>query len=252
MLKKKAPPSMGGDGAAEAPNKNFIRGGSRRGSFVIKEDKVYEKDEDEVLEDRNNSSSRGGNRESLTMTDIFEDLEVPLDLNCEMKAPLNDNGDSSGGLDVSLLRSFARGMSMDSESGGSSSNSKDGSSETPLHDNHDISRRRQSYGESTASNFAGGTTRRKGDTARRMQARLGLHRRTTVDSVASHRRSSTGNVQFNPESSFGDSLASFTSLNSFTSSINDGDNNKHVAVGNLIFVNGEKKLSYYVALLILP
>lgn len=111
--------------------------------------------------------------------------------------------DGSDSMDLSLLESFSSSMKIDES---------------------------QDTDASPPNNFAGGKTRRKGDPQRRMRQRCGM--------PPENRRASTGTIHGSMNESFGESLASFTSINSFTSSIADGsgDPTKTMAVGNLVFV----------------
>jgi len=152
----------------------------------------------------------GVDRQSLTIEDL-DDVDI------DFLSSQNGNGS----MDVSLLgNSSINDMDVDANQGPSlrrpsynykSSDSQDAETES----------------SSQPKNFAGGNTRRKGDKQRRMRQRFGLPPET--------RRASTGTMTGMMEVSFAESLASFTSINSFSSSI-AGDPTKTVAVGNLIFV----------------
>lgn len=216
----------------------------RRESFIFGIQEVEEDARTDGSIDINERISSSSQRGSLTIDDIDIDLTRK-----------QSNG---AGMDVSLLESFTGTMEIDASQGPqlypsnrkSQASARQSSDIASRQNCQDIFEGDSSIG-STASNHAGGSTRRKGDKQRRMRQRMGVrdsfgdHRRTSTDS----RRASTGTIERQSvQESFGDmSLQSFTSMNSFSMSTSGGGNeSKFLEVGNLVFVTDAEmeKLMY--------
>ena len=223
------------DRAGEIPSirrKSFIE------SYGIKE--VH--DEDEGSSSSNDDFFAHRHRKSLTIDDI-DDIEITEESG-------RRESDDVSALDIDL--SDYNDIPVRRDTSGSGGPSRRATLEMDISDPHinssgnggpsrratQESIKSQDTSLSSAPNFVGGNSRRKGDKQRRLQQRFGA---SNLRDSTGDRRASTGTSYGTSfQESFGDmSLSSFTSLNSFTSSYT-GNGSQKVEVGNLIFVTDDE------------